>query len=168
MCEARRVDHVDSILAQWRQERPDLEVAPMGTIGRVKRLNQELVRAMEKTWSAHGLNGASFDVLATLRRAGPPFTLSPGELMASTMVTSGTMTNRIDQLEKAGCVERVQNPDDGRSFLISLTAQGRDLIDAAVTTHVQTQAKLVAVMTKEQLVQLDDLLRQFLVGLSRN
>src|SRR3546814_8965305 len=92
---------------------------------------------MEKTWSAHGLNGASFDVLATLRRAGATYALSPSDLMVSTLVTSGTMTHRIDQLEKAGLVERVRNPDDGRSFLISLSAQGRELIDEAVTAHVQ-------------------------------
>ena len=161
------MDHVDSILAQWRQERPDLQVAAMGTIGRISRLSQQLVRAMAQTWLAHGLNHASFDVLATLRRAGPPYALSPGDLIASTMVTSGTMTNRIDHLEKAGWVVRVKNPDDGRGFLISLTAQGQSLIDAAVTDHVRSQANLVAVMTEEQLAQLDDLLRQFLDGLAR-
>ena len=126
------MDHIDRILEQWRQVRPDLQVAPMGTIGRIKQLNHQLLRGMEKTWSAHGLHHASFDVLATLRRAGAPYALSPGDLMASTMVTSGTMTNRIDQLEKAGLVERVRNPDDGRGFLVSLTPRGYELIDEAV------------------------------------
>lgn len=111
------MDHIDRILTQWRQERPDLQVAPMGTIGRIKQLNQQLMRGMEQTWSAHGLNGASFDVLATLRRSGSPYALSPGDLMASTMVTSGTMTHRIDQLVKAELVERVRNPDDGLSLI---------------------------------------------------
>lgn len=137
----------------------------MGTIGRIKRLNQHLMRGMEKTWAAYDLNGASFDVLATLRRAGPPYALSPGDLMESTMVTSGTMTHRIDQLEKAGLVERVRNPDDGRGFLISLSPQGYDLIDQAVTAHVEAQTKLVAALTDEQRDQLDDLLRQLLCGL---
>ncbi len=82
--------------------------------------------------------------------------------MASTMVTSGTMTHRIDQLEKAGLVERVKNPDDGRGFLISLSSNGYKLIDKAVTAHVETQARLVATLTDEQRSQLDDLLRQFL------
>lgn len=158
------MDHTDRILTQWQQERPDLRVAPMGTIGRIKQLNQLLTRGMEKTWSAHGLNGASFDVLATLRRSGSPYALSPGDLMASTMVTSGTMTHRIDQLAKAGLVERVRNPDDGRGLLISLTTQGYALIDEAVAAHVETQAKLVAVLSDEQRAQLDDLLRQFLCG----
>lgn len=161
------MDHVDKILSQWRQERPDLQLGAMGTIGRIKRLNQHLMRGMKKTWSAHGLNGASFDVLATLLRSGSPYALSPGDMMASTMVTSGTMTNRIDQLEKAELVERIRNPDDGRGFLISLTPQGHELIDKVATAHVETQAKLVAVLTDAQRAQLDDLLGQFLCGFER-
>lgn len=158
------MDQVDRILSQWRQERPDLEVGPMGTIGRIKRLNQHLVRGMDKTWAAYGLNWASFDVLATLRRAGPPYALSPSALMDSTMVTSGTMTHRIDQLENAGLIKRVRNPDDGRGFLISLSRQGYDLIDEATTAHVATQARLTAALTDEQRNQLDELLRRFLSG----
>ncbi|MBS3669517.1 MarR family winged helix-turn-helix transcriptional regulator [Vreelandella boliviensis] len=158
------MDHVDNILKQWRQERPDLEVAPMGTIGRVKRLNHALKRAMEKTWAKYGLTDASFDVLATLRREGEPYALSPGDLMTSTMVTSGTMTHRINQLEKAGLIKRVKNPNDGRGFLISLTQRGFELIDEAVAAHVETQAQLVSALTEEQRAQLDVLLRQFLAG----
>lgn len=159
------MDHVDRILAQWRKERPDLEVAPMGLIGRVKRLMLCLSREMEKTWAEYGLNTASFDVLATLRRSGPPFSLSPGELIASTMVTSGTMTNRIDQLEKAGLVRRVQNPDDGRGFLVSLTDKGFRVIDEAVAAHVTTQAKLVSGLSEKERRDLDALLKTFLAGL---
>lgn len=158
------MDHVDNILKQWHQERPDLDVAPMGTIGRVKRLNHTLMRAMEQTWAEYGLTDASFDVLATLRREGEPYALSPGDLMASTMVTSGTMTHRINQLEKAGLIERVKNPNDGRGFLISLSQRGFELIDAAVAAHVATQAQLVSGLTKAQQEQLDDLLKQFLAG----
>lgn len=161
------MDHVDRILAQWRHERPDLDVAPMGLIGRIKRLSLCLSREMEKTWAAHGLNGASFDVLATLRRSGPPFNLSPGDLMATTMVTSGTMTNRIDQLEKAGFVERVRNPDDGRSFLISLTEKGFAVIDAAVTAHVRTQEKLVSGLSEDERGKLDGLLKTFLADFEK-
>lgn len=153
------MDHVDRILAQWRKERPDLDVAPMGLIGRVKRLMLCLSREMEKTWAEYGLNTASFDVLATLRRSGPPFTLSPGDLIASTMVTSGTMTNRIDQLQKAGFVDRVPNPEDGRGFLISLTDEGLQVIDKAVAAHVKTQAKLVSGLSKKEQRELDALLK---------
>ncbi|WP_420346645.1 MarR family winged helix-turn-helix transcriptional regulator [Pelagibius sp.] len=156
------MDHVDRILAQWRRERPDLDVDPMGLIGRTKRLALFLTRGMEKTWADYGLNDASFDVLATLRRSGPPFRLSPGALMASTMVTSGTMTNRIDQLEKAGLVERARNPEDGRSFLIALTDKGFDVIDAAVAAHVRTQAELVAGLSQDERRRLDALLKTFL------
>ncbi len=158
------MDQVDNILSQWHRERPDLNVASMGTLGRINRLHQHLMRGMEKTWAAHGLSGASFDVLATLRRSGPPYALSPGDLMKSTMVTSGTMTNRIDQLQKAGLINRVKNPDDGRGFLISLSPEGHRVIDEAVTAHVETQAKLAAVLTEEQRHQLDDLMRIFLSG----
>lgn len=157
------MDHVDRVAAQWRKERPDLDVAPMALIGRIKRLSLRLTREMEKTWAEYGLNGASFDVLATLRRAGPPYALSPGDLLAWTMVTSGTMTNRIDQLQKAGLVERRQSPEDGRSFLISLTDEGFRVIDAAVEAHVATQAKLVSGLSKAERRQLDALLRSFLL-----
>ncbi|MDC8442224.1 MarR family transcriptional regulator [Halomonas aquamarina] len=159
------MDHVDTILEQWRQERPDLDVAPMGTIGRVKRLNHALMRVMEKTWAKYGLTDASFDVLATLRREGAPYALSPGDLMASTMVTSGTMTHRLNQLEKAGLIERVKNPADGRGFLISLSQRGFEVIDEAVAAHVDTQAQLVSGLTAEQRSQLDDLLKQLLAEL---
>ncbi|HBQ05339.1 MAG TPA: MarR family transcriptional regulator [Halomonas sp.] len=159
------MDHVDTILEQWRQERPDLDVAPMGTIGRVKRLNHALMRVMGKTWAKYGLTDASFDVLATLRREGAPYALSPGDLMASTMVTSGTMTHRLNQLEKAGLIERVKNPADGRGFLISLSQRGFEVIDEAVAAHVDTQAQLVSGLTAEQRSQLDDLLKQLLAEL---
>lgn len=158
------MDHVDGILEQWRRERPDLEVAPMGTIGRIKRLHQHLSQGMGVTFTAHGLSPAGFDVLATLRRAGAPCALSPGDLMASTMVTSGTMTHRIDQLQRAGLVERIRNPEDGRGFLVSLTYRGREVIDGAVTDHVRCQAKLVSALTSAERAQLDDLLGRFLSG----
>lgn len=161
------MDHVDRILAQWRQERPDLELAPMALIGRIKRLSLYLSREMEKTWAKYDLNAASFDVLATLRRSGPSFALSPGDLMASTMVTSGTMTNRIDQLEKAGLVERRQSPDDRRSFLISLTDEGFRVIDAAVSDHVKTQEKLVSGLAARDRRQLDTLLKVFLADFEK-
>ncbi len=159
------MDHVDKIVTQWNRERPDLDVEPMALIGRLRRLSLQLARGMDKTWAAHGLNAASFDVLATLRRSAPPHRLSPGALLDSTMVTSGTMTNRIDQLEKAGLVERIRNPEDGRGFLISLTDKGFAVIDAAVTEHVTTQAQLVSGLSREDREVLNALLRKFADGL---
>ncbi len=162
------MDHVDRVLAQWNRERPELDVAPMGLIGRTKRLALCLSREMEKTWAQFGLNAAGFDVLATLRRSGSPFSLSLGELIASTMVTSGTMTNRIDQLVKAGFVERIQNPEDGRGFLIALTKPGYLVIDQAVTAHVATQARLVSGLSEVQREQLDALLKLLLASLEQD
>ena len=161
------MDHVDQILKQWNRERPDLDVDPMGLIGRVKRLYHHLCQEMEKTFAEHGLNLASFDVLATLRRSGEPYRMSPSELMASTMVTSGTMTNRIDQLVKSGYVERISNPTDGRSFLIGMTDEGFAVIDAAVTDHVKTQRRLTAGLSTGEFQRLNRLLGSFLDGLEQ-
>ena len=152
------MDPVDDILAQWNRERPDLDVAPMGLIGRINRISHHLRREMEKTFEAHGLNGSSFDVLATLRRSGPLHSLSPGDLLATMMITSGTMTNRIDQLEKAGLVKRTLNPDDRRSVIISLTGKGLTIIDAAVTEHVKTLTRLTSFLPEEEKATLNALL----------
>ena len=158
------MDHVDRILMQWRQERPDLDIAPMGLLGRLARLRTHLAREIEKAMAAHGLNSASFDVLATLRRAGPPYRLSPGDLLATTMVSSGTMTNRLDQLEKAGLIERSHNPEDRRSVIIALTPKGFALVDAAVTAHVENQHRLLEALSAEERAALDGLLRKFLAA----
>jgi len=117
---------------------------------------------MERTFAEHGLNMASFDVLATLRRAGEPYRLSPSELMETSMVTSGTMTNRVDQLVATGFVERVENPADGRSVLIQLTDAGFDAIEAAVTDHVDTQHRLTEGLSESEFRRLDRLLARFL------
>ena len=156
------MDHVDRILEQWNRERPDLDVAPMGLLGRIARLRTHLAREVEQTLAAHGLNSATFDVLATLRRSGPPYALSPGDLLATTMVSSGTMTNRLDQLEKAGLVARAHNPEDRRSVIIALTEKGRAVVDEAVTAHVANQHRLVETLSSEERKQLDGLLRTFL------
>ena len=156
------MDHVDRILEQWNRERPDLDVAPMGLLGRIARLRTHLAREVEQTLAAHGLNSATFDVLATLRRSGPPYALSPGDLLATTMVSSGTMTNRLDQLEKAGLVARTHNPEDRRSVIIALTEKGRVVVDEAVTAHVANQHRLVETLLPDEREQLDGLLRTFL------
>ena len=156
------MDHVDRILAQWQRERPDLDVSAMGLLGRFTRLRNHIGREIEKTFAERGLTSASFDVLAALRRSGSPFQLSPGELLATTMVSSGTMTNRIDQLEKAGLVERLDNPEDRRGVLIALTPQGLKRVDAAVTDHVANQQRLVAGIEPDEREALDALLRKFL------
>lgn len=156
------MDAVDQILAQWRRERPDLNVTPMGLLGRMARLQVHLRREIEGNLAQHGLSAPNFDILATLRRAGPPFALSPGELLATAMITSGTMTTRVDQLAKLGLVSRQPNPDDGRSVIVTLTPAGRELVDAAVTSHVATQAAITAPLSAEDFDLLDDLLGRYL------
>ena len=156
------LDHVDHILAQWRKERPDLDVGPMGLLGRLHRLSTHLGREVEAVLLKHGLSSSAFDVLATLRRAGPPYRLSPGDLLAMTMVSSGTMTNRIDQLEKVGLVERIHNPQDRRSVLISLTERGLAIVEDAVGAHVENQHRLVAHLSEEERAALNGLLKRFL------
>ncbi len=153
------MDHVDRIVLQWNKARPDLDVSPMETIGRIARLAVQLRKEMEKTWRVYGLNAASFDVLATLRRSGKPEGLSPGELLDLTMVSSGTMTNRIDQLVKVGLVERVPNPEDKRGFLIRLTRTGFSKIEKAVTDHVETQHRLLKGLSPVQRDNLNALLK---------
>ncbi len=159
------MDRVDKAIKQWSQERPDLEMSSMELIGRLARIYKFLGLGMTKTFSEHGLNAANFDVLATLRRSGPPYALSPNDLISSTMVTSGTMTNRIDQLTRAGLVERIKNPDDGRSVVVSLTKAGFKLIDAAVTDHVATEEQLTSGLSKDEQKRLNTLLKKFLQSL---
>ncbi|WP_297341908.1 MarR family transcriptional regulator [Pseudophaeobacter sp.] len=152
------MDHVDFITDQWARERPDLDVSAMGIIGRVARLYLAYQEAMQVTFSRYGLNAAKFDVLATLRRSGAPYRLSPGDLLKATMVASGTMTNRISRLEAEGLVLRLINPDDSRSFLIELSADGLALIDRVVEDHVATQERLLAAMPKQERTALKTLL----------
>lgn len=161
------MDAVDRFLRQWGEARPDLDVAPMGVVGRLGRVSRYMSRVMEETFAAHGLNGAGFDVLATLRRSPPPHALSPGDLIAQMMITSGTMTNRIDQLAKAGLVTRTVNPNDARGVIVGLTDKGFAVIDAAVTDHVATQARLLAVLSPSESSALDRLLSAYTERIER-
>lgn len=156
------MDKVDRILDQWRAERPELDVEPMGTLGRLARLEQHLFRATNAVFAKHGLNQASFDVLATLRRSGPPFALTPSELIDWTMVSSGTMTNRLDRLEAAGLVERHKSAADGRSFSVALTEKGKAVIDAAITDHTIGQRRLVAALSETERQTLDRIAAKWL------
>lgn len=158
------MDRVDRISAQWQRERPEIDHDAMALVGRLARLSRHLGQEMDKTFAAHDLNAASFDVLATLRRSGAPYRLSPGDLLATTMVTSGTMTHRIDRLEREGLVTRIGNPDDARSVLIELTPEGLARIDAAVTDHTVAQTRLTAGLSPEEQAQMTALLRKLLSG----
>jgi DNA-binding MarR family transcriptional regulator len=143
-------DPVERLLAQWRRERPDLDPSPMGVVGRVSRVARRVDLAQRATFARYDLDPAAFDVLATLRRTGDPFTLTAGELMQSAMVTSGAITQRLDKLEARGLVRRGPHPGDGRVVLVSLTAPGRDLVDRVLPDHLATEERLLAALSAEQ------------------
>ena len=152
------MDQVNKVIKQWEAVRPDVDTSTMGPIGRLTRASKKILAVEEKTFSKYRVNLAGFDVLSTLRRSGSPYALSVGELMASMMITSGTMTNRIDQLEKIGLVQRIPDPQDARRFIVSLTPEGFSVINEAIVEHVATQHELVKGLTTEELAQLDSLL----------
>jgi DNA-binding MarR family transcriptional regulator len=157
-------DPVDAILAQWQRERPDLDVSPMGIIGRMTRLSKHLERAIQAVFSDFDLHAGEFDVLATLRRSGQPYQLSPTELFNTLMVSSGTMTHRIDRLEEAGLVDRIPDPSDRRGTLIQLTDQGFKRIEAAVEAHVVNEHRLLSSLKEAERQTLAQLLRQLLIS----
>jgi DNA-binding MarR family transcriptional regulator len=157
-------DPVDKILAQWRQERPDLDVSPMGIIGRVTRLAKHLEQALQETFSEFGLTVGEFDVLATLRRSGHPYQLSPTELFNTLMVSSGTMTHRIDRLEQAELVKRIPDLSDRRGTQIRLTDKGFGTIEKAVEAHVANEHHILSVLDVSEREVLIQLLRKLLVA----
>ncbi|GAA2244747.1 MULTISPECIES: MarR family winged helix-turn-helix transcriptional regulator [Kitasatospora] len=158
-------DHVDLVLAQWAAERPDLDASPMAVIGRLTRLHRMIDAELRRTFGSHGLDGASFDVLATLRRSGPPYRLTPTGLMRASMVTSGAITQRLDRLEGRGLVVRSSSESDGRSVLVELTDAGRELVDRVLPDHLDTEQRLLAGLTGAQRDALTGALRTLLESL---
>ena len=157
-------DPVDKILMQWRRERPDLDVSPMGVIGRMGRLAKHLERAVQETFSEFGLTIGEFDVLAALRRSGQPYQLSPTELFNTLMVSSGTMTHRIDRLERAELVKRIPDPSDRRGTQIELTDTGFSVIEKAVEAHVVNEHRILSGLEASEREALTQLLRKLLVS----
>ena len=158
-------DPVDDLIEQWERERPDLDLGPMATFGRLGRFQAVAGRAIESVFQAHGLGGiGDFDVLAALRRAGPPFTLTPTVLAQTLMLSPAGMTSRLDRLEAQGLIERRPDPSDRRSTLAVLTVAGRELVDAAVTEHVANEARLLSPLSADERRTLDGLLRKLLAA----
>jgi DNA-binding MarR family transcriptional regulator len=143
----RELDHVGRIMEQWRRERPDVDPSPMGVIGRLHRLADALHAELRPVFAEAGLSDGDFDVLASLRRSGAPYQLTPGELAASTMVTSGAVTKRLDRLEEKGYVTRTVSVEDARSRRIELTEAGIALIDELVPKHLDNERRLLAGLT---------------------
>jgi DNA-binding MarR family transcriptional regulator len=158
-------DGVDDILDQWRRERPDLDPAPIGIVGRVSRLARELEARLEPVYAAHGLEPGWHDVLATLRRNGEPYRMRPTDLTAQLMLTSSGTTKRLDRLEEAGLVTREPDPSDRRGTLIALTDAGRARIDAVTDAHLANEAELLAALSPDERDQLAALLRKLQLGL---
>jgi DNA-binding MarR family transcriptional regulator len=158
-------DEVDDLVAAWQAERPDLDVQPLQVLSRVSRLERHLDRARRTAFAAHGLEPWEFDVLAALRRQGPPYELSPGALLRTTLVTSGTMTNRVDRLENAGLVRRRPDPEDKRGVLVTLTPAGQAQADAALADLLEAEQTLLAPLPEPSRQALADLLRILLTPL---
>ncbi|MBP0001055.1 MAG: MarR family transcriptional regulator [Cyanobacteria bacterium SID2] len=153
-------DAVDKILAQWQRERPELDVSPMGEIGRMARLSKHLDRSVQSTIAPFGLNLGEFDVLATLRRSGQ---LSPTDLFNTLMISSGTITHRLDRLEQAELVKRIPDPNDRRGTSIVLTDQGLTLIDRAVEAHVANAHRIMSALDESERQSLRRLLRKLVL-----
>ena len=156
-------DEVDRLVEAWNTERPDLDVRPLHVLSRVSRLARHLDRARRAVFADHGLESWEFDVLTALRRAGSPYQLSPGRLLRATLVTSGTMTNRIDRLAAAGLVERHPDPQDKRGVLVRLTDAGRTRVDAAFADLLEREQAILEGLDAAQREVLADLLRILLI-----
>jgi DNA-binding MarR family transcriptional regulator len=160
-------DHVDELLAQWRRERPDLDVAPLGVYGRLFRVVQLSDSELTKGLAQYGLQQGWFDLLAALRRAGAPYELNPTSLMRATLLSSSGMTKRLDRTEDAGLIERRPDPNDRRGTLVRLTRHGKNVIDRAVETHVGNEERLLGVLTAAERRTLDRVLKRMLIELER-
>ena len=158
-------DGVDRMIEQWSVEWPELDVSPIGVIGRISRLSRELEARLEPVYRDHGLEHGWHDVLATLRRSGPPYRLRATEFTRTLMITSSGTTKRLDRLEKAGLIERSPDPQDRRGTLIGLTPEGRRLIDGVTEAHLANERRLLEALSPDERDELADLLRKLMLGL---
>ena len=157
-------DEVDRLVEAWQRERADLDLRPMEVLSRVSRLAHHLDRARRTAFAEHGLESWEFDVLAALRRAGTPYELSPGRLIRETLVTSGTMTNRVDRLATRGLVERLPDPSDRRGVLVRLTDDGRRTVDGALSGLLARERELLVGLNEADQKRLASLLRSLVAA----
>ncbi|MBT1585316.1 MULTISPECIES: MarR family winged helix-turn-helix transcriptional regulator [Curtobacterium] len=158
-------DEVDRIVAAWGRERADLDFGPLEVLSRVDRLARHLDRARRTAFDASDMEPWEFDVLSALRRAGEPYELSPKTLLQQTLVSSGTMTNRVDRLAARGFVGRRTDPKDGRGILVSLTGKGRVAVDAAIADLLAAERDILSGVSADEQGQLAGLLRRLILGL---
>lgn len=157
------VDDVDRLVADWRRERPDVDLSPLEVLSRVTRLSHLLDKARKAAFADHDIVGWEFDVLAALRRAGVPYELSPGRLIKETHVTSGTMTSRVDGLVARGFVSRSPDPGDRRGVLVRLTESGRAVVDGALGSLLARENEILAGIDTTQRRELSELLRMLMI-----
>ena len=158
-------DYLDTILEQWATERPDLDASPMGVIGRISRLSRLLERNIDRVFASYDLSRGGFDVLAALRRSGPPYQLTPTELYNSLLISSGATTNRLDRLQEQGLVSRLPAPTDRRGVLVALTPKGRRLVDRVIESHLENEHRMLEHLNATERRQLGQLLRKLLVNI---
>lgn len=152
-------DHVDEIIGEWAVERPDVDTSPMQVLGRLSRIAAHLDAELLAVFRRFGLGEGEFDILATLRRGGEPFARTPGELARHTMVTTGAVTKRVDRLMASGLVSRSASDDDGRGRVVTLTREGRRVIDEALVAHLTNEERLLSGLDADQRRTLEALLR---------
>ena len=157
-------DEIDRIVGQWNEVRPDLDVTPTHVLQRITRLSLLQEASFARVFARHGLTWGEYLVLATLRRAGPPYRMNPTALYGSVILSSGGMTKRLDRLERAGFVERLPDPADRRGRLVALTDRGRDIVDAAVVEHLANEEGLLGALSTSERHVLSDLLRKLLAS----
>ncbi|MDR8522255.1 MarR family winged helix-turn-helix transcriptional regulator [Shewanella fidelis] len=158
------MEDIDKLVAQWGKEKPHLDTLPMAIFGRIMRLQKHIETQIAACHKQYGLTMGEFDVLATLRRSGDPYSLTPSALLSAMMLTSGAMTNRLDKLESKGLIERVHSKEDRRSVSVGLTELGFNTIDQAIEEHVKVQHQLVELLSEQQKPELNSLLKTWLTS----
>jgi DNA-binding MarR family transcriptional regulator len=161
-------DQLAHILAQWQATRPDLDTSPMATIGRILLAAERLQARLQVVFARHGLTMGGFDVLASLRRAGPPYQLSPTQLYRELLISSGGITHRLERLEQQGLVERIADPADRRGLLVRLTAAGCRCVDQVLVEHLAHEQTVLAVLTAQEQRAVAQSLAKLLTSLETN
>ena len=156
------MDAIDRVVSQWAKEKPELDTEPMAIMGRLMRIAKHMENHVAELHKRYDLKMGEFDVLATLRRSGKPYRLTPSELISSMMLTSGAMTNRLDKLEKKGLIVREHSKEDRRSVTVELTAKGFELIDSLIEQHLQAQHELMGSLNSAEKGQVNQALKLLL------
>ena len=156
------MDAIDRVISQWAKEKPELDTEPMAIMGRLMRIAKHMENHVAELHKRYDLKMGEFDVLATLRRSGQPYRLTPSELISSMMLTSGAMTNRLDKLEKKGLIAREHSKEDRRSVTVELTEKGFELIDSLIEQHLQAQHELMGSLSSAEKVQVNQALKLLL------